>query len=74
MNEVDTFLIKQINISKFVLNTLLVTILLMSCNSKQESKTTAIPEYKPDDQELYNSIVAMDKAYFDAYKDRKSVV
>ena len=54
-------------ITKLVFNALLVTILLTSCNSRQESKSTAIPEYKPDDQELYNSIVAMDKAYFDAY-------
>jgi len=67
MNEVDTFLIKQMNISKFVLNAVLVTILLMSCNSQQESKSTTIPEYKPDDQVLYDTIVAMDKAYFDAY-------
>ncbi len=67
MNEVDTFLIKQMKIVKLVLSAVLVSILLTSCNSQQESKSTAIPEYKPDDQELYNSIVAMDKAYFDAY-------
>lgn len=52
---------------KLVFNAVFVTILIMSCNSQQESKSTTIPEYKPDDQELHNSIVAMDKAYFDAY-------
>ena len=54
-------------ITKLVFNAVLATILLASCNSQQESKLASIPEYKPDDQELHKNIVAMDKAYFDAY-------
>jgi len=54
-------------IARLVFNAILVTLLLTSCKSQQENKLTTIPEYKPDDQELYNTIVAMDKAYFDAY-------
>ncbi len=54
-------------ITKLVIKALLVTLLLMSCNSKQEGKSVTIPDYEPDDQLLYDTIVAMDKAYFDAY-------
>ena len=54
-------------ITKLVFNAVLVTIILTSCKSLQENKSTTIPEYKPDDQELYDTIVTMDKAYFDAY-------
>ncbi|MCP4978182.1 MAG: nuclear transport factor 2 family protein [Maribacter sp.] len=54
-------------ITKLVIKALLVTLLLMSCNSKQEGKSVTIPDYEPDDQLLYDAIVAMDKAYFDAY-------
>ena len=54
-------------ITKLVYNALLVTLLLTSCNSKKESKFGIIPDYQPNDQLLYDTIVAMDKAYFDAY-------
>lgn len=54
-------------ITKLVFNVVVAIVLLTSCNSKQEGISSTIPEYKPDDQELHNTIVAMDKAYFDAY-------
>lgn len=43
------------------------SILLLSCENKQESTATSIPEYQIVDQELYEKIVALDKQYFDAY-------
>ena len=54
-------------ITKLVFNVVVAIVLLTSCNSKQEGISSTIPEYKPDDQELHDTIVAMDKAYFDAY-------
>jgi len=41
--------------------------LLSSCNTKVEQSEDAYRNYKPDDLKLYETIVAMDKIYFDAY-------
>lgn len=46
---------------------LVFTIALLSCKSEKDSNSDLIRKYEPDDPELYEIIVAMDKEYFDAY-------
>jgi len=41
--------------------------LLTTCTKSPKKETPAIPEFKPTDIQLYNTILAMDKQYFDAY-------
>lgn len=54
--------------STFLLFTLLITTCsLISCTSKEDNKADQIRMYIPADQELYETIVSMDKAFFDAY-------
>ncbi|MEW7290808.1 nuclear transport factor 2 family protein [Aquimarina sp. 2304DJ70-9] len=46
---------------------LLFTISFLSCTSKKDNTTDLLPKYVPDDKELYETIVLMDKEYFDAF-------
>ena len=47
---------------------ILLTIgLFLSCKSKLNKSKNQIGSYTIENQELYNTIVAMDKTYFDAY-------
>ncbi|NND78410.1 MAG: nuclear transport factor 2 family protein [Eudoraea sp.] len=50
-----------------ILASLLVICLLGSCNTKIEQIKDAAMIYEPEDLKLYETIVAMDKKYFDAY-------
>ncbi len=45
---------------------LVIVITLLSCNPRH---TDLIREYIPDDKELYKTIIALDKEYFDAYNN-----
>ncbi len=47
--------------------TLVLTTAFLSCNSKNEMAINQEQKYIPDDKELYENIVLMDKEYFDAY-------
>ncbi len=55
------------NIQKFVLAVFFLLTLCVACNSIPEHKKTLIPEYVPEDPELFEAIATMDRIYFDAY-------
>jgi ketosteroid isomerase-like protein len=50
-----------------IIHLLAIVLLLSACSSKNDNKPEMMNNYVPDDQELYNTIVAMDSVYFEAY-------
>jgi ketosteroid isomerase-like protein len=50
-----------------MLTFLIITISILSCDSKKDDNADQIRKYVPADQELYEAIVSMDKEFFDAY-------
>ena len=54
------------NLKSLIFICLALPLFFWSCNSGQ---TESISEYVPDDKELYETIVALDKVYFDAYNN-----
>ena len=55
--------------SKYILCLLLPLIVITSCSSTKNNKS--ISDYKPDDWELYNTIVKLDSIFFDGYNNCK---
>jgi ketosteroid isomerase-like protein len=55
------------NKEKSIVIALLVMLFISACSSTKNNKTEPPEKYKPDDQELYNTIVHMDSVYFNAY-------
>ena len=45
----------------------ILTIIGISCSAKKESSYSYAKNYKPEDAELYKTIVKMDSVFFDAY-------
>lgn len=46
---------------------MLLTLAFQSCDTQQSNTLEKLKDYVPQDIDLYNEIVAMDKVYFDAY-------
>jgi hypothetical protein len=53
--------------TSIVFTLLITTFSLISCTSKEDNKANQIGKYIPADQELYETIVSMDKEFFAAY-------
>ena len=54
------------NLKSLIFTCIALPLLFWSCNSVH---TESISEYVPDDKGLYETIVALDKVYFDAYNN-----
>ena len=55
------------NFSTKTLALLLILILVLSCNTTQKTANQFTKKYKPDNQELYNTIIKLDSTFFEAY-------
>jgi hypothetical protein len=55
--------------SSLVLFFSLVLVFMLSCKTDSDKKSDQIRAYVPDDKNLYDEIVAMDKVFFDAYNN-----
>lgn len=55
--------------SKYNLFLLIPLVFITACSSTKNNQTLA--DYKPDDQELYNTIVRQDSIFFDGYNNCK---
>lgn len=54
--------------SKTILCTILVLVIFfLSCHSNKDNIAEPLREFIPDDKELYETIVSMDRVFFDAY-------
>ena len=52
---------------KAICGILACVFLIISCDKGGVPNQKGVPEYNAEDLELYTSIVAMDKQFFDAY-------
>jgi hypothetical protein len=52
---------------KFTLSAFLTLLILTAISATASAQSSEIPPYKPQSQELYNTIVHMDSVYFNAY-------
>jgi hypothetical protein len=57
----------MINFSTKTLAFLAIIILVSSCNTTKRTANQFTKNYKPDNQELYNTIIKLDSAFFEAY-------
>ena len=48
---------------------LILTVVLISCNSEHEKDRASIANYSPVDKELFDEIMEMDKRFFHAYNN-----
>ena len=48
---------------------LILTVVLISCNSEHEKDLASIANYSPVDKELFDEIMEMDKKFFQAYNN-----
>lgn len=61
--------IVYMNKTTLILTALIIAISFSSCDSEKESTSNQIRKYIPADKELFNTIVSMDKEFFDAYNN-----
>ena len=54
---------------KFRLTAFLTLLILTAISVTVSAQSNEIPPYKPESQELYNTIVHMDSVYFTAYNN-----
>src|SRR2546423_95811 len=57
--------------ASFCLIIILAFIIVLSCTSTKNAKTSGVPPYVTENKELYDTIVQMDSILFDSYNNCK---
>ena|SRR2546428_1408438 len=55
------------NLKDFIFPFLIIIISISSCSTSKNSMSKELKNYKPDSQQLYDSIVHLDSVFFEAY-------